>query len=325
MLLLVLLLFWAQVIDIATADRLFNQGRYEAALEAYQQHLKRLPDEPALLLRIGFCQYSLDQFDKAEATFRRVLSLAPGMPQAQVGLGSVLTAAGRAEEAIPLLEEAVKKLDGDVQARRALGRAYLEAGKFIEGEETLRALVEENPRDWQSWFYLGVLLFDQNYSAPALAALEKSLALHPDNPIALVYRAGALSQLGRLDEAEKEFRRLAANAAVNRSSEYFLGYGQLLFLKGDYAGALAKFEAAIERDPDSAKLHYWRARSLFYLKRIDEALKAAEKCVALAPNMPGGRNLLLRLYRLKGMEKEAAEQAAWLRAHEHKVAIGRGR
>lgn len=325
MLLLVSLLFWAQAIDINAADRLFNEGRYEAALAQYQRFLKQLPREPALLLRIGFCEYSLDRHEEAVKTFRRVLELAPGMPQAKVGLGSALTSLGRAGEAIPLLEDAVKKLPGDPQARRALGRAYLEAGKFIEGEETLRSLVEENPRDWQSWFYLGVLLFDQNYSAPALEALEKSLKLFPDNPIALIYRAGALSQLGRLEEAEREFEKLSKNAKVNRSSEYYLGYGQLLFLKGDYAGALAKFEAAIQRDPGSAKLHYWRARSLFYLKRIDEALAAAEKCVALAPNMPGGRNLLLRLYRLEGMEEKAAEQAAWLREHEHKVAIGRGR
>ena len=54
-------------------------------------------------------------------------------------------------------------------------------------------------------------------------------------------------------------------------------------------------------------------------------MKEAEYSVKLEPDMPGSRNLLLRIYRRMGKEKEAAEQAAWLKQHENKVALGRGR
>ncbi len=319
------LLLGAQAIDINAADALYNQGRYAEAAAQYRQFLKQLPEEPALLLRLGFCQFSLGEFAPAEESFRRVLELRPGLPQAKVGLGSALVPMGRSEEAIPLLEEAVKELGGDRQARRALGQAYLEHGEFIKGEETLRQLVKEDPRDWQSWFFLGVLLVNQNYSGPALEALEKSLALKPDNPTAQIYRAGALSQLGRLEEAEAAFAELGRNPRVKQSAEYFLGYGQLLFVKGNYEAARKQIEAAVERDPKSAKIRFWKARILFHLGEVEAALEEAERCVALGPNMPGGRNLLLRIYRRMGLEQKAAEQAEWLRRHEDKVALGRGR
>ncbi len=325
MLALVALLFWAQTIDIQSADQAFNEGRFEEAAAQYRQFLDQMPNEPALLLRLGFCEYSMNNYTAAEQTFRNLLKLAPELPQAKVGLGSALIFLGRSQESIPLLEDAVRKLPGDPQAGRALGHAYLEVHDFIKAEDTLRSLVEENPDDAESWFYLGILLVNQNYSLPALEALEKALALRPGNPIALIYRAGALTQLGRLDEAEAEFAKLSRHEAVNESEEYYLGYAQLLFTKGDYQGALEKINAAIEKDPDSGKIRYWRARSLFYLGQEDAALEEAEKCVALAPDMPGGRNLLLRLYQRKGMKEKAAEQARWLRENEHRVAMGRGR
>lgn len=319
------LLLWAQAIDINAADALFNQGRYEDAAAQYRQFLKQLPNEPALLLRLGFCHFSLGEFEDAERTFREVLKLRPGLPQAQVGLGSALVPLGRSEEAIPVLEEAVKKMQADPQARRALGQAYMEHGDFIKGEDTLRELVKDDPKDWQSWFFLGVLLVNQNYSSPALGALEKSLELHPDNPTARIYRAGALSQLGRLGEAEASFAELGGNPRVNESSEYFLGYTQLLFVKGSYEQALKQIDEAIERDPKSAKIRFWKARILLHMGQNERALREAERCVALGPGMPGGHNLLLRIYRQMGMEEKAAEQAEWLRSHENKVAMGRGR
>lgn len=322
---LIPVLLWVQAIDVSAADALYNRGLYEQAAAQYRQLLKGLPDDPALLLRIGFCEYSLGQYGPAESTFRRVLKLAPALPQAQVGLASALIPLGRSKEAIPLLEDALKKMPGDVQARRTLGRAYSEEGLFIPAEDVLRGLVNQDPKDAESWFDLGVLLVNQNYSQPALEALDRSLALYPDNAVALTYRAGALTQLGRLEEAEAQFARLAEKPGVRESSEYFLGYAQLLFTKGAYPEALAKIENAIRSDPNSAKIRYWKARILFYMKQEDAALVEAEKCVALAPGMPGGHNLLLHLYRRKGMEEKAAAEAQWLKNHEDRVAMGRGR
>ena len=98
-----------------------------------------------------------------------------------------------------------------------------------------------------------------------------------------------------------------------------------LFGLNTYDPALQEVETAIQQDPQSGKIRFWKARILLYQGREELAMKEAEKCVTLSPAMPGGRNLLLRIYRKLGKEKEAAEQAAWLRQHEDRVAMGRGR
>jgi tetratricopeptide (TPR) repeat protein len=122
------------------------------------------------------------------------------------------------------------KLDpGNAMAERALGHAYQTANRFFAGERVLRALVEAEPRDAQSWYYLGALLYENNYYEPALKALERSLAVEPSNLRAQVYRAGGLGLLGRIEDAEAAYLNLLANSSVSADPELLLGYAQFLF------------------------------------------------------------------------------------------------
>jgi tetratricopeptide (TPR) repeat protein len=319
------LLALLQTPDIAAADELFNTGRFSEAQARYRQLLQQTPDASALLLRLGACEYQLGNFGAAENSFRRAMRAEPNLAPALVGLGTSLVALGRAVEALPFLEKAVKLAPANPMARRALGHAYVECEDFLKGEEILRPLVEEDPRDWESWFYLGTLLFNRHYDPAALTSLETSLRLHPNNSRAQIYRAGALSQLGRMQEAENLFRELAKDPRLANSPELLLGYTQLLFQSERYDEALRTIDAALEVAPNAAKLHFWKARILFYLNRTDIAIREAERAVELSPELPNARNLLLRMYRAQGREDEATKQAQWLRHYATKAALGRGR
>ena len=318
------LLLLAQGASLPDADRAYAAGRYAEAAGEYRRLLESAPGEPGLLLRLAAAEYQLGDYAAAERHFRGVLEKAEA-PPALVGLGTTLLMLGRFDEAIPPLERALELTPEDVQVRRALGRAYAEEGMFVEGEATLSKLLEEDPSDWQSWYFLGALFFDQNYHQPALDALEKSLALHPDNPTAHVYRAGSLSQLGRADEAEQAFNELARDPRLADSTERLLGHAQLLFRTERYDQALQLINRAVEVDPHSAKLRFWKARLLYHSGEIKAALAEAEQAVALSPETPNARNLLLKLYRVLGREEEAAQQAAWLRKYENRIALGKPR
>jgi tetratricopeptide (TPR) repeat protein len=320
-----ILLAFLQTPDVARADQLFNTGRFAEAEVQYRRLLEQIPGESALLLRLGACEYQLGQFDAAERNFRKAVDAQPNLPPALLGLGTSLVALGRATQAVPFLEKAANLAPANPMARRALGHAYVECEEFLKGDELLRRLVEEDPQDWESWFYLGTLLFNRHYDLPALQALDESLKIHPNNPQAQIYRAGAFSQLGRTPEAEALFQELAKNPRLEKSAELLLGYAQLLFQNDRYDEALSKIETALQAAPKAAKLHFWKARILLYMNKTDLAIREAEQAVELAPELPHARNLLLRMYRSQGRDQEAARQAEWLDRHESKAALGKGR
>jgi predicted O-linked N-acetylglucosamine transferase (SPINDLY family) len=60
--------------------------------------------------------------------------------------------------------------------------------------------------------------------------------------------------------------------------------GIALLKAGDFAGALAAYDAALRIDPRVAALHYDRGNCLVMLRRVEEAIGAYDRCLALEPN-----------------------------------------
>jgi len=60
--------------------------------------------------------------------------------------------------------------------------------------------------------------------------------------------------------------------------------GSALLQAGDFAGALAAYDAALRIDPHVAAIHYDRGNSLVMLRRVEEAIGAYDRCLALDPN-----------------------------------------
>lgn len=312
------LLFWlvAASADTTAADRLYAAGQFEQAAVIYRQLLQQAPRDPKLLIRLGTTQYQLGVFAEAEALFRRAVSITPDLEQAEVGLGTSLLALDRSREAIPFLEKAVKLAPADRMAQRALGHAYQKENEFFKGERVLRSLVASDGKDAESWYYLGALFYDNNYYLPALEALNASLALQPANDQAEIYKAGALSQLGRTQDAAGLFHALTIRPSAAARPELWLGYAQFLFENEKQKPSLEAINRAAALLPDSAKLYFWRARILMSLDDIQGAQADAEKAVQLAPELPNSRNLLMKIYRVRGLDRQADEQAAWLAGHE---------
>lgn len=62
--------------------------------------------------------------------------------------------------------------------------------------------------------------------------------------------------------------------------------GNALHDAGDFAGALAAYDQALQQSPLAAALHYGRANSLIMLRRMDEGISAYDRCLALEPHHP---------------------------------------
>jgi tetratricopeptide (TPR) repeat protein len=313
-----LLAFWLLLAspDLVAADRLYAQGQFAEASRIYRQLLQESPQDPKLLVRLGSTQYNLSEFREAESLFRKAASIAPDFEPAEVGLGASLLALNHSREAIPSLEKAVKLAPTDRMALRALGHAYQRENAFFKGLPILKSLVAADPKDAESWFYLGALYYDNNDYLLALKALNSALELQPANARARIYKAGALAQLGRTQEAGDLYRALAGRPPTASSSELWLGYAQFLFESEQSKPALDAISRAITLLPGSAKLYFWKARILRSLGDLAGAQADAQKSVQLAPELPNARNLLMKICRARGQTQAADEQAKWLADHD---------
>src|ERR1700693_2443758 len=103
-------------------------------------------------------------------------------------------------------------------------------------------------------------------SASIKHAFEEALKLH---------------RAGRLDEAEKIYRKVLAAEPNHSSSLHRLGV--IDHQRGNHAAAVRQIEAALEINPNSAEAFNSRGNVLKKMQRLDEALASYEQAIALKP------------------------------------------
>ena len=92
--------------------------------------------------------------------------------------------------------------------------------------------------------------------------------------------------------------------------------GNALYDGGDFAAALAAYDAALRTDPQDAALHYGRANSLVMLRRVEEAVGAYDRCLALAPGHPLAQyNRANALVQLQRWQEALESLRALVRSH----------
>jgi len=115
----------------------------------------------------------------------------------------------------------------------------------------------------------------------ALASYDFSLRLSPDYPLAVYGRGNALSALGRQVDALASFDR-ALQLAPN-FLEPLIGRGGSLLKLGRHAEALAVYGRALELSPDHARAHLGRGAALLGLKAYVDALASIDRALELMP------------------------------------------
>jgi arylsulfatase A-like enzyme/tetratricopeptide (TPR) repeat protein len=110
-------------------------------------------------------------------------------------LGLSLAEAGRAEEAVRVLEPVAAGGD-DVEALNALGAAYFTAGRLAEAETALRRSLERDPGNVKALESLGAVALGAGRVPEAVRHLDQALAGNPALPIAWNTLGVARYQLG---------------------------------------------------------------------------------------------------------------------------------
>lgn len=121
----------------------------------------------------------------------------------------------------------------------------------------------------------------RDYKA-AIESYNRALAVGAPTAFAessvLTYRAGALSRLGRMEDALRDHDRAVA---LDQNAFTRWARAETLLKMQRYSEALEGFDAALRLAPDDASAHVGRGQALWRLGKLEQARAAYDQAVAL--------------------------------------------
>jgi tetratricopeptide (TPR) repeat protein len=236
--------------ELGLAHALAGENKLEDAAVHFKKAAELNPDYRDDLLELASMYETAKQPEQAISIYRQF----PENPGAQERLGDLLLKAGKPADAIPYFQVAVAKSPTEAN-RAALAEAYLknnEPGKaqpvveqilaadpdnfeirmlhgrlirdqrkFPEAAEEFERATKLKPDAPQAWSELaGVLVMAENYP-PALAALDRIVALHAEKPGHVFLRAIVLDKIRDLKPALESYQRfLQLSQGENPNQEW---------------------------------------------------------------------------------------------------------
>lgn len=298
-------------------------GRQDYA--AAEPLLARCVESPAAPLEAFLTLAGIYQVRRnADAVYRIVakgIARFPAEKRFYLTAGTHEAREGRFEEAVKTLSEAARRWPGDSKiaallagAHFGLGKQHLDAGRNAEAVEHLRRTA---PDDTEAQINLGRAL--HNLLRYTEAAEVFTRLAEANAPLAKFHRGLARYSLGEFDAAIAD---LTADIAYPPALHI---RGLAYHSRGEFDKALADLDAAALKVPESAAVHYARARALVQLGRHAEAEPALRRAMALDPEDPAPINTLVAVLLKLGRHEEAKPlrgQAAELARRRRSAAPG---
>jgi tetratricopeptide (TPR) repeat protein len=166
---------------------LYSQAnRGKEAVEAAQQAISFIPQNNQIIMHsalatLASAQEKASDFKNAEASLRRILSDKPKDATALNNLGYFLIERNeRLEEALSMIQKAVRSEPNNSSFLDSLGWAYFKLGKYAEAEKYLSQAARRNPFSSTIQDHLGDVYQKLGKIEPARTAWQQALKLETD-------------------------------------------------------------------------------------------------------------------------------------------------
>jgi Tfp pilus assembly protein PilF len=215
----------------------------------------------------------------AESKYRAALTLAED-PFARAGLGLVLAAQGKNDEARVELRKAINAQPEQPAALSVLVKLSLEA-KDPETVNAAQALADLRPKDRDARKMLADLRFDLGDKAAAAKEYERLVRLG-NAELPVLQRLTTLYRF--LNDAEGEERTLQIIAAMDeKGADANMRIAELRYARKDLEGAEGQWLEALVRDPKRVEARESIAKLRVDAGVLHEALDEYRKAFAIDP------------------------------------------
>ncbi len=209
-------------------------------------------------------------------------------------------ACGLAEEAERACRAALARDELNLNAGAMMANLLLIRGDFEAAEKLLRRFEDNGGAPPHIITALAAVTARDGRLDEAMTRLNAVLDAQPDHPMALMLRARVWDRRGRTDLAKADLEHARAQTPAIREIQSRIEAlalrieGEQAWMRGDGAGALRCFAAALHHDREDPLLHNSLGTALWNMGEKERAARAFEHALQLAPNLPEAKENLNR-------------------------------
>jgi tetratricopeptide (TPR) repeat protein len=167
--------------ELRQANMLFQEGKYEDALAAYQKAAAQAPKDAVIQYNIGVTLMAMDRVDEAIDAFKKTIEVQPENIHALKGLGQIYGQMKMFEESVKFYSLAAKISSDDPEVFYNLGVGQMNLGNQDAAREAFQKSIACDESYADSYYQLGLIFLNQSKMDEALAAFEKFLLLAPED------------------------------------------------------------------------------------------------------------------------------------------------
>jgi Flp pilus assembly protein TadD len=275
------------------------------AIEAFQRATDADPKLYEAFHDRGVVEARIGRYENAAKSFERALKVQPGSAKTLRSLAEVYLRGRRPGDAVELLERRLGQTQGardegapaDPEAdelRLLFVQALRDAGKTTRALQEIEVLLSRAGRNARAFNALGLIYYRMERGLLAETALRRALELDPKS--AEVWNNLGLVALmrGRDRDAFEAFDKAAALDASFTEARF--NKAGVLLDCGDYARAFTELESAARARPNDPDLLVALGVAARGVGKPEEARRAYENALAVAPGFPAAHFNLGILY-----------------------------
>ena len=188
------------------------------AAREFERAVASNPGFSAARFDLGIAQIQLARFQEAVVNFQRVLHETPKDYESLNYLAIALSGAGKDDDAMRALRNAIAVKPDFAEAYFNLGRLQVRAGDYPGARASFQAAQQAGFSSAQFHADYGWLLMEQKDVAAAIDQYLKALELNPDDPVVHNNLGFAFAQKGDLESAIRHYRiALKLNPSYSRA------------------------------------------------------------------------------------------------------------
>jgi tetratricopeptide (TPR) repeat protein len=182
------------------AHQLYNEARYDEAIDVLREGLTIYPNAVELHVGIGYAQLAREEFAWGRSAFEQALTLEPEHEDGLAGLGEVLLRLGQDEAALRCFKRTLELgYTDDIDLMLQIGRSLFREGStrerpdfFESAKEFFDAAVRQAPESAEAIACVGYVQHRLTDDDSSVSSLRRALQLDGDHSEARIYLANIL-------------------------------------------------------------------------------------------------------------------------------------
>ena len=168
--------------ELAAADTLFKQSRWDEAIAAYRTVLEKAPPLTAINLQIAAAYRNKKDYSAATAAYDAVLKADPGNQKAAVGIATMDLERGDNKAAEDALLKAAQATGAGREVFFNLGEITLARNDADEAARWYQKAATTDPYWGKPLYKLGLLAVKKGDTANASKLMDQVIAVDPSSP-----------------------------------------------------------------------------------------------------------------------------------------------